>query len=483
MPPFLPLIINLAVPILGTIFSIIIPIATTILGFTLSRIPKIPSYIKLLTILWKDSNPNAVGRRYLNACFLLLGSILSFMAYSLVPGTAIPLINTVTVPVASMLSIVVALTSLDFMFNLNGEYYRKQLQAQANYAEVDDLFKDIDELHKILGNSWNKVQNSIKDFSEKLQQERKNNPQNFSNFEEAVNYQVQGLTLFLNKKYLPQKQQFDSEQLRKVVTDADSLDSWIKDIANVSAGLGIGSLAGVGAASAASSVFVQAGIWTGIQSFFGLSTGGIVVSATTYGLLTVAAPIGIGALATVGILSGLATLKNKEESAKMSAFLGDILICSLPMAWADGHLDKQEKDTLQRLIVCSGMQDKDKNRVLESMEKRATFDEVFKTTLLFDEAHRQKSCKQSPKEQLKHRLLLKTAWELAISDGVIAPEEVQLHNDMTNILRIPLEDAEELRRIMNLSSGVVLYEMVDSFPYRKRRDIRNRYLAPGCKLS
>jgi len=481
MPPFLPLIINLAVPILGTIFSIIIPIAATILGFTLSRIPKIPSYIKFLTILWKDSSPDALGRRYLNACLLLLGSILSFMAYSLVPGTAIPLINTVTVPVASMLSIVVALTSLDLIFNLNEGYYRKQLQAQANYAEVEDLFNDINDLHKILGNSWNKVQNSIKDFSEKLQQERKNNPQNFSNFEEAVNYQVQGLTLFLDKQSLPEEEQVDPNKLRQIVTD--SFDSWIKDIANVSAGLGIGSLAGVGAASAASSVFVQAGIWTGIQSFFGLSTGGIVVSATTYGLLTVAAPIGIGALATVGILSGLATLKNKEESAKMSAFLGDILICSLPMAWADGHLDKQEKDTLQRLIVCSGMQDKDKNRVLESMEKRATFDEVFKTTLLFDEAHRQKSCKQSPKEQLKHRLLLKTAWELAISDGVIAPEEVQLHNDMTNILGIPLEDAEELRRIMNLSSGVVLYEMVDSFPYRKRRDIRNRYLAPGCKLS
>jgi tellurite resistance protein len=481
MPLFLPLIINLAVPILGTIFSIIIPMATTILGFTLSRIPKIPSYIKLLTILWKDSSLNAQGRRYLNACLLLLASILSFMAYSLVPGTAMPIISVVTVPIASMLSMVVALTSLDFIFNLNGEYFQKKSQAEAHYAKVEDLFNDINGLHKILGNSWNKVQNSIKDFSEKLQEERDNNPQSFSNFEKTVDYQVQGLTLFLDKQSLPEKKQVDSNKLRQIVTD--SFDSWIKDIANVSAGLGIGSLAGVGAASAASSVFVQAGIWTGIQSFFGLSTGGIVVSATTYGLLTVAAPIGIGALATVGILSGLATLKNKEESAKMSAFLGDILICSLPMAWADGHFDKQEKDTLQRLIVCSGMQDKDKNRVLESMEKRATFDEVFKTTLLFDEAHRREYCEQSPKEQLKHRLLLKTAWELAISDGVIAPEEVQLHKDMTNVLGIPLENAEELRRIMNLSSGVVLYEMVDSFPYRKKRDIRNRYLAPGCKLS
>jgi len=386
MPLFLPLIINLAVPILGTIFSIIIPMATTILGFTLSRIPKIPSYIKLLTILWKDSSLNAQGRRYLNACLLLLASILSFMAYSLVPGTAMPIISVVTVPIASMLSMVVALTSLDFIFNLNGEYFQKKSQAEAHYAKVEDLFNDINGLHKILGNSWNKVQNSIKDFSEKLQEERDNNPQSFSNFEKTVDYQVQGLTLFLDKQSLPEKKQVDSNKLRQIVTD--SFDSWIKDIANVSAGLGIGSLAGVGAASAASSVFVQAGIWTGIQSFFGLSTGGIVVSATTYGLLTVAAPIGIGALATVGILSGLATLKNKEESAKMSAFLGDILICSLPMAWADGHFDKQEKDTLQRLIVCSGMQDKDKNRVLESMEKRATFDEVFKTTLRFDEAHR-----------------------------------------------------------------------------------------------
>lgn len=481
MTPFLLFLVNSVIPVLGTVFSLILPIAATVSGFALSKIPKIPSYITLLKIIYKDSNQDSQLRRYVTTSLLMLGSIVSFMAYSLVPGTAIPLINTVTVPVASMLSIVVALTSLDLIFNLNEGYYLKKIQSGVNYAGVDDLLNDINDLHKILGNSWNTVQNTIKDFSEKLQQERKNNPQNFSNFEETVNYQVQGLTLFLEKQSLPDKKQVDPNKLRHIVTD--SFDSWIKDIANISAGLGIGSLAGVGAASAASSVFVHASIWTGIHSFFGLSTGGIVVSATTYGLLTVAAPIGIGALATVGILSGLTSLKNQEESAKMSNFLGDILICSLPMAWADGHLDEQEKDTLQRLIVCSGMQDKDKNRVLESMKKRATFDEVLETTLLFDETHRKKYCKQSPKEQLKHRLLLKTAWELAIADGVVVPEEVKLHDRMAHVLGIPNEEAEELRRILNLSSGVAIYEMIDDSPYRRKRDIRNRYLGPGRKLS
>ncbi|WP_413166374.1 TerB family tellurite resistance protein [Capilliphycus salinus ALCB114379] len=473
MPVFLGFLTQYIVPGLGIIFATIVPVMGHVLGFAVTRIPKIPSYITLIRILWKDTNPDSQARRYLNTALLILGGILSFMSYSLIPFTAIPIISTATVPIASVLSIIVALVSLDLVFNLNEGYYRKQLQSQENYRGVEDLFDDIEGLRKALGGSWKKVEKAIRDLSQKIDKEASQNQYLFDDFEAQVGHQIDGLLVFVNQKSI--HKEIDSNQLRQVATN--SLDSWLQDLGNVSVGLLAGGAAGLGTATAASSVFVQASMWTSIHSLFGLSTGGIVVSASTYGLLTLAAPVGVGAIVTMGIWDGVSRLKRQQESEKFSVFLADIILCSIPMAWSDGYLHLEEKKVIQHLLVSQGIQEKDRQRVLEALEKEVSFDEIFKTNALFDEEYRQKNCKQSEAEQLKHRLLLCTAWRIAIADDIILPEEIELHNHMADVLGFSQRDLEEIRRVVELSAARPVYQVnYDQFNQKSLTDVQKRYL-------
>ncbi len=142
--------------------------------------------------------------------------------------------------------------------------------------------------------------------------------------------------------------------------------------------------------------------------------------------------------------------KNKEQAAKMSKFLSKIIIAALPMAWIDGELADQEQDTVQRLMTTSGMRKEERDLVAETIEKRPTFDEVMRTSTLFDEEYRSKKCSKSDSERLKHRLTLCTAWEIAIADGKIEWSELQLHNRMADKLGIFRDEVKEIRRAINL---------------------------------
>ncbi|MGB7445379.1 MAG: hypothetical protein WA919_30260 [Coleofasciculaceae cyanobacterium] len=193
---------------------------------------------------------------------------------------------------------------------------------------------------------------------------------------------------------------------------------WIKDALSFGTGATVGTLAGVGTSTVASSVFVQAGLWTSIQSFFGVSTG-IVVGASAYSLLTLFAPVGLGVLATLRIYNSLTDWNSKEQAAEMSKFLSEILIAALPMAWIDGELADQEKDAVDRLMTTSGIRKEEREPVYQAIKKRKTFDEIIQTSILFDDKHREKICRQSDKERLKHRLMLSAAWEIAIAGDVL----------------------------------------------------------------
>jgi hypothetical protein len=83
-------------------------------------------------------------------------------------------------------------------------------------------------------------------------------------------------------------------------------------------------------------MFVQAGFLTSVKAAAGL-VGGMVVSAPVYAALVGAAPIGLAVAAGAGIYGGAMTLRDKGEKLKFSAFLADILIAALPIAWTDGH--------------------------------------------------------------------------------------------------------------------------------------------------
>ncbi|XWK86569.1 MAG: hypothetical protein U7127_20480 [Phormidium sp.] len=91
MPIFLTFVIQAVLPALSAIFALLLPVLGAVLTFTVTRIPKIPSYIMLLKILYSDIDSSAKERKILTAGLLVIGSILTFMAYSLIPFTGLPL--------------------------------------------------------------------------------------------------------------------------------------------------------------------------------------------------------------------------------------------------------------------------------------------------------------------------------------------------------------------------------------------------------
>jgi uncharacterized tellurite resistance protein B-like protein len=457
MPIFVPFVLQAVVPVLTSIFALLLPVLAALIKFTLTRLPKIPSYIRLIKILYSDIDSSAKERQIITGGLLVIGSILTFMAYSLIPWTGVPLIGAVTSPIAGAIALVVALAMLDAIFTMNKGYYLQQLRKEG-FAGLDDLEADIKSLKDIFGKSWQKVAATINESTQKIYEEGSKKGVNFQDksFHDYLNHELEGLKVYVGQASATEYQSL-SPALLNQTKDMD----WTKDALSFGTGATVGTLAGVGTSTVASSVFVQASLWTSIQGIFGVSTG-VVVSASTYSLLTLAAPVGLGVLATVGIYSGLKGLKNKDEAAKMSKFLSEIIIAALPMAWIDGELAPQEEDTVHRLMTTSGIRKEERDKVGEAIKKRQTVDEIFmQTNILFDDEHREKTCSQSDNERLKHRLLLCAAWEIALADGKIEGSELQLHNRMADKLGISRDEVKEIRRVLNLKHERELLQVAE----------------------
>ncbi|MEG4284045.1 TerB family tellurite resistance protein [Microcoleus sp. A006_D1] len=451
MPVIVPFVIQAVLPVLSAIFALLIPVLAAVIQFALIRIPRIPSYIRLLKILYSDIDSSAKERKIIIGGLLVIGSILTFMAYSLIPFTGVPLIGAVTSPIAGAVALVVALALLDMIFAMNKGYYLERLKGEG-FAGLNDIETDIKELKDILGKSWDKVKSTINDASQKIYEDGCKRGINFNDksYQSFIDHELEGLNLYVGKNSEAEYQALSADLLKQ-----NNGEDWTKDAFAVGTGATVGALAGVGASAVATSVFAPASIWTTIHSIpligglVGSSTG-IVVSAGYYSLLTFAAPVGLGVLATVGIYSGLKGWKNQEEATKMSKFLSEIIMAALPIAWIDGELDDKEKDSIDRLMTTSGIRKEERDLVRKAIEQRQNFDEIMKTSILFDEEHRKKSCSQSNKERLKHRLILCTAWEIAVADGKIDLSELYLHNRMADKLGISRDEVKEIRRAINL---------------------------------
>jgi uncharacterized tellurite resistance protein B-like protein len=446
MPIFVPFVIQAVLPVLSAIFALLLPVLGAVLTFTVTRIPKIPAYIMLLKILYSDIDSSAKERKILTGGLLVIGSILTFMAYSLVPFTGLPLIGAITSPIAGAIAILVALVALDSIFTMNQGYYLQKLKREG-FAGLNDIEADLKSLKDIFGKSWGKVTTTINDATQKIYEEGNKQGINFNDkpFQTYLNHELEGLKLYVNKSSVAEYQSVSGDLLKK-----NNGNDWTKDTLSFGTGATLGTLAGVGASAAASSMFVQASLLTTVQGFLGMSTGGVVVGASTFSFLTVAAPVGLGVLATIGVYSGLKDLSNKDQAAKMSKFLAEIIIAALPMAWIDGELADKERDTVDRLITSSGIREQERDLIHKAIKQRQSFDQIMETSVLFDEEHRKKTCSQSDNERLKHRLMLCAAWEIAIADGRIDSSELVLHNRMADKLAISREEVKEIRRVINL---------------------------------
>ncbi|MBD2665143.1 appr-1-p processing domain-containing protein [Richelia sinica FACHB-800] len=419
--------------------SVILPLSAQLLKFTLPRIINIPRYLQLLWTIYNDSGTNSEARKYLTCLLLIISSILSFMAYSYVPLTGVPIIGAMTTPVAAMLAIVIILASLDIILKLNRDYLLSQYPEDLQFIN-----SEIDALSNVLGKPWENVikqtQNLLDSAKEKIDAD--------TNYDDTIITLTNSFISYLR----PPKDDgsLSMEEIRHRII-AEGLPPLAKIGGSITEGITAGTLAGISAHGTATTIFTQAGLLTSLKAAFGLSSG-IAISGSAYSLLTVAAPIGLTAIIGGGVFHGVMQIRNEGEKRKISTFMADILIAGLPMAWIDGDFSIHEQDTLEKLLLNSAINERDVKRVRAAMIEQKSFEEILYSGILKEE--------NPDKARLKYRLLLCTAWELATSDGVISTKEVELHNRMAEFMKISAEEVTEIRQLILLKSGINIRERI-----------------------
>jgi DnaJ-domain-containing protein 1 len=131
-------------------------------------------------------------------------------------------------------------------------------------------------------------------------------------------------------------------------------------------------------------------------------------------------------------------------------------------------------------MVTSGIREEERVLVMTAIEECKNFDEIMRTSIIFDDKYREKTCRQSDRERLKHRLMLCAAWEIAIADNIIEQSELQLHNRMADKLGISRSEVEEIRRSLDLKHGRKLREVVEILEpngskTKLLKNVRDRY--------
>ena len=433
------LIIEIIPGIMALFAHVIIPVGGKLLTFTLPRLVKIPIYLRLLWTIYTDSETTGEARKYLTSVLVVLSSILTFVTYSYIPLTGVPIIGAFTTPIAGMLAMVVCLVSLEVIFNLNQEYLQNKYP-----QEFSSVSSDIAEISQVLGKSWEEMVKQTQSLLDAVKQKIDPN----GKYDDTLLASLSALDRYL---WEPQSNtSLSPDEINyRIVTDA--LPPLAKIGGSVAEGALIGTVIATTAHNAAAGVFVQAGFLTGIKAALGLA-GGVMVGAPVYAALTIAAPIGLAVLGGAGVFTGASFLRGAEEKRKLSTFMADILIAALPMAWIDGNLSQEEKDTLEQFILNPALNEKDSKRIREAMQQHITFDQILHQGLLKEE--------NPIKARMKYRLLLCTTYELAKADGVITNEELALHSRMAKLMKVDEAEIHEIRRLILLKSGLNIRDRI-----------------------
>lgn len=438
-------LVSFALPAVASLFAAMVPIILTslgsLLGFALSRSSQLPRYIRILILLYQDSEPNSQTRKYVTSALLVLGGVLSFMAHSFVPFTGTPILGTVTAPVALLFALVVVLVTLDIVTNLNEPYIANLKSIYSNdFQQVQD---DILTSKAQLGPKWveltQKTKKILDEISPKIQEQGENLAKEINKY---FSKEITELVLYLNNE--------DSSKIHlseaEVKAIMESLEPWKKVGGSFLLGAGMGGSAGMAASSFAAATLTPATWWTPFVpgALQGIAFGGkAVVAPAVFGACTVAAPIALGLTIGTGVFSATMFTLSKIEESKLSEFLADIIIASLPMLRADGNLSEEEKLAVLQLLNNPKIGQKDRSRVETAIEANDSFDDVVSKNLLHEE--------KKDKLEIKRRLLLAITWEIAKVDGNIDDREKELHDRMAKILQVPQEVVNEIRRIITPS--------------------------------
>ncbi|MBD2036970.1 macro domain-containing protein [Leptolyngbya sp. FACHB-321] len=434
------LIMKIAPELLQLFVSVIVPVAGQLLKFTLPRLARIPLYLRLLWTIYQDDELNAEARKYLTSVLLVLGSILTFIVYSYIPWTGVPIVGALTTPIAGMVAAVVSLVSLDFLVAANRDYLVSKYP-----EEVGLISRDIDDLTALIGTkAWKETIQQTQALLDRIKESVDPN----GKYDDVLSALMNALISYLadpeSDPSLP-----PDEINRRIVTEG--LPPVAKIGGSIAEGLVGGAIAGAATQGITTATFVQAGFLTSIKAAIGMGSG-IAVAPTAFIGLTVALPIALTAITGVGIIYGAKTLRDEGEKRKLSAFLADVLISALPMAWIDGNFSMAEQDVFEKLLLNSAINESDQRRIREVMKQQTTLEEVLNKGLLKEE--------NPQKAKMKYRLLLCTAWEIAKADGSITSDEINLHNRIAKFVNIAEEEVHEIRRLVLLKSGIDLHDRI-----------------------
>lgn len=430
---------GLALPAVTSLFASIIPIIFASLGgllsFAIPRAAQLPNYIKALVILYQDSTPDSQTRKYLTGALLILGGILTFMAHSFIPFTGVPILGVVTAPIALLLSFIVILTTLDLVTHLNEPYLEniKAIHVDDFQGMQDDLLTMKVQLGKKSAELTQKVQKVLDDLSPKIAECGKDVSNEINKY---FSKQLQELVLYLDTKNSG-KIILNEAEIKLI---SESLEPWKKVGGSFLLGAGAGTGTGMLASTVAAANLAPAAWWTPFVpgALHTLVFGGkTVVGATTFSLCTVAAPIALGLTIGTGAFSATMFALGKIEEHKLSQFLSDIIIASLPMIKADGEVSEEEKLTVMQILNNPLINQTDKKRVEAAMDSLDSFDDIVAKNLLHED--------KQDKVEIKRRLILAITWEIAKADGNIDEKEIALHDRMAKILQVPQEVIDEIR--------------------------------------
>jgi uncharacterized tellurite resistance protein B-like protein len=438
-------VLPVLLPIITQFFSVIIPIILLCLGtlmqFSLTRLAKIPLYIQVLIRIYQDSAPNSKAKKYATTGLLILGGILSFLANSLVPFTTFPVISLVTGPFAMLLSLTVILLTMDLISSIDKNIFREMKTRYGN--DFQDIEDDILTIKTELGPRWDKLnaqtQIFFDDLSPKIDELENNLKKQGIELSNEINKYFQNelsdLVIYLSEQDTSNIQ-INSSDINLI---KESLEPWEKVSTSFFVGATGGGIAGLGTAGATTSVFAQATLGNQILALLGLK-GGILVSTSAYAMLTTLAPIAVGVGLGAGMFGGSMILFQKNEEKKASKFLADVVIAAVPIMYADGHVDSKEKDAIYQMMNNSTLQKEDKQRVKQALDANNSLDELV-IMGVFNEQKKEK-------REIKRKLILTLAWEIAKADDHIHSSEVELHDRMGKIMQISEENVKEIRRLI-----------------------------------
>jgi uncharacterized tellurite resistance protein B-like protein/ElaB/YqjD/DUF883 family membrane-anchored ribosome-binding protein len=398
------------------------------------RAKNIPTHINTLVKVFRNIDPSSKYKKILALILALLSGIIPFITFALIPFTGVPILGIFTSSLAFLLSFILICLAYEFVIDPLLGSGTKALKDLG--PELKKMKDDYSAIKNKTGPRWMKLSKKFKKFLDDnvqtiydIEDKLKVTTQEACDkIEEYVTPSINELKVYINNNA---HITVSKEELAII---QEKIEAWKK--VGISTAVGTG--AGIASASATQSILVPATLWNSTLSVFGLGSG-VLVSSSTFALATTVFPVSIGGAVFVGSMFAF----KKREKTNLSKFLSDVIISSMPIIYADGKITEDEISQIQRLSSNPEIRDTDRKRILKALENPIDLDYVCDNFIMYD--------KKSKKAEIKARLLLSIAWELAKVDEEIHPKEVEMHDRMAKIFAVEENYTREVRLLLTPS--------------------------------